>query len=94
MTDPTVALHMYMDETDSVIAESLEDAIAIWEEQTGDDYREVFDEDPMEAWAQVPDDRVLKLNDEDDDGQNRTESRTAAQWCTHYGRGYFGSTEY
>lgn len=83
-------LHMYKEECDSVIAESKEDAAVVWAEHTGCDYRGEFDEDPIECWDQIPDDRPVKLSYPEDVAA----TRTAAEWCARDGRGFWASTEY
>lgn len=85
-----MSLHMFREETDTVIAESPEDAAKVWAEQCGD-YREARDgDDPVECWGQIPDDKPVTLSYPEEVAA----TMTAAEWCAKDGRGFWGSTEY
>lgn len=89
-------LHCYTDDTDTVVAESPEDAIAAWEEYVGDKW----DLEMNGAWDLVPDDRKLKIwcdgmgtPDEPDANGAQVIERTAKEWADEQGRGWLCSTE-
>lgn len=72
---------------DFVIAESAEEAFALWLEHTGESRDTGYSADEYTAWD---DDRVFTFADED---VLRT-SKTAAEWVAEHGRGYFASRDY
>lgn len=85
-------LHMYTDSTDTVIAESPEDAVAVWAEQHGVGYT---DETgcTAEDWDRVPDGKAYTLHLVDEPGLP-SKTQTAMQWVLAEGRCHLGSTEY
>ncbi len=85
-------LLMYGDSTDKVIAESPDDAMALWAAQYGMSYTEETGCGPDE-WLSVPADKPVTLCFPDD-ANRPSETRSAAEWIASKGRCWFGSTEY
>lgn len=82
-------LHCYTDDTDTVVAASIEDARAAWKAHLGDD-REHDDTDyPFEL---VPDEQKLRIDNAFDDG--KMVEKAAGDWAASNGRGFLCSTEY
>lgn len=92
--ESVMSLHVFTDDqnVDSVVAESVQDAWAVWTEHTGITAIDV----PEMEWNQVPDDKPITLNfeDEERDGDNGKITRTASEWAQRKGRGFLGSTEF
>lgn len=101
-------LHLYTNDTDTVIAYSIDDAIVLWEESIGEDYADYEESDPFH---QVPDDALFPVWFEDDPGDVSTMegatvkpgkwlifnfklTATAEAWAKLRGRCYLCSTEY
>jgi hypothetical protein len=81
----STALHVFSDGTDTVVAASLEDALAVWTEHAGER------EDDMDPFELVPDEKPLTITDADD---GTMETKTAGQWADDNGRGFMCSTEW
>ncbi len=90
LCESLLTLQIYQDETDTVIAYSPEDAVLVWEAQTGEDY-EATTGAGSEVWTlyQYP---TLRLVHPDEDLAD--EVRTVTEWVTKEGRAWLGSTEY
>jgi hypothetical protein len=73
-------LHVWHNDCDWVVAESAEDAAAVYYETT-------MSETP-EEWEQWPDSRLLVITDK------IREEKTCAEWVKSNGRGFLCSTEY
>jgi hypothetical protein len=58
-------LHIFQNDCDWVVAESIDDAWAVWCETTGEK-REDYDDD-RHFWTQLPDDQPLRIWHEDND---------------------------
>jgi hypothetical protein len=81
---------------DTVVAASVEDAKAVWIAFTGATENSF---DP-ENWEEIPNDRVIGIWCDADGKPTEIEGdgatlvrRTAAEWATSNGRGFFCSTE-
>lgn len=85
-------LHMFREECDVVIAATAEDAVLVWQENTGEPYYHEYRSPETDEWERVPDDEQVKLCFPDEPG-NKTETRTAAEWVELEGRCFFSSTE-
>ncbi len=93
-------LHVYKEESDTVIAESAEDAKLVWAECTGEPY-----DDPEncrggehDGFDQLDDGATLCIQ-VDDIGDLKCGStgrvcKTAAQWCAQEGRGFLCSENF
>ena len=97
-------LHFYSNGTDTVIAQSLEDAIKVWEETTGTDFSDDYDEFEL---LDVGDNGKIELHFVDDPpgakdvplGGRRVYpspyvEATQEQWIKQCARCFFSSTEY
>lgn len=100
-------LGFYSNGNDTVIAESIEQAIAIWEETTGERWTDYEDEDDWQLLDKSPDELIKVLwtdefpRPEEVPTGGRIElgdyvgvCATAAQWIAHHGRGFFSSGEW
>lgn len=98
-------LHFYSNGVDTLIAESPEDAIALWESTTGESF-ENYEEGGFEL-LDLGDNGMIKLHFPDDEirpcdvprgGRRHYPSpyveATEKQWIEHSGRCFFSSTEY
>jgi hypothetical protein len=87
-------LHVFTDDDgiDTVIAESAEDAMLVWLEQTW----EPSSDHPNKKWIQRPD--MDELTVVDNDGEwgksGRGYTRTCQEWAASQGRGFLCSSEY
>lgn len=92
-------LQIWMNGCDYLIASSLEDAMLVHSESTGESLEDVAeywsDNDELKTW---PDDKpftfVYMEDDEYRGSPERREKRTAAEWVALRGRGYFACSEY
>lgn len=82
-------MHLYANEADIYVAESAEDAVKAWEEDTGDTYDVEF----YGAFGQIPDDKEITLYCEDEPDEP-SEKKTASEWASATPRGMLGTTEY
>lgn len=87
-----MSLRMYTDTTDTIIAESPEDAMAIWAELYGMQYTELTG-CTGDDWDEVPGDKPWTLSFPDEPGRP-SETRSALEWVLAEGRCHLGSTEY
>lgn len=78
-------LHIFTNDTDFVISESIVEAFRLLKQMTGMDNDEIG---PLHIWD---DDKDFTLRDEDD-GSSQTYK--AKEWCKIQGKGYFCSTEW
>ncbi len=89
----TPSLHVFVDSygIDAVIASDVEDAWAVWEEETGGM------RDPQITWEQQPDDNLFVLGYEDMNevppGEPAVEEKTCAEWATLQGRSFLGTRD-
>jgi hypothetical protein len=87
-------LHVYcFDDCEWVVAESIDDAWAVWSESIGQK-REDW---PDGAWEQEPDDKSMRIIVDDDGAisdQGERLELTCREWATREGRGYLCTTEY
>lgn len=87
-----MALKCFSDGTDTVVAESEQDAYAVWKETIGASYHDEAAEG--ERLLELPDDKVLTItNDEAPEGEEKV-SMTCAQWAEQTGRDFLCSTEF
>jgi hypothetical protein len=92
---PATVLHLFSNDTDSVIAATFEDALKVMAETLGLD-----DLDP-EAWEQVEDSSLISIHcdaegnpaEPGSDADVGVTTKTAAEWCAR-GRGFLWTTEY
>lgn len=97
-----MTLKVWTNDTDTVIAEDLADVRKIIEEMYGS-----WEEFDREDWHAYPDDRVLRIVDDEGDLRERgfatttnpltgheVVARTCAEWIASEGRGFLCSTEY
>jgi hypothetical protein len=101
-----MALHLFTDDTDTVVAENPLDAWDVWFEFMGviteerKYYMDPADGDPELRWVQVPDDVELEIWCDADGTPSEVGGdgcapvkRTARAWATEYERGFLCSTE-
>jgi hypothetical protein len=96
-----MALHVYANDCDWVVAESIDDAWSIYGEMMGSTpeqaRRDYEDDDPLEL---LPDDKVIALWMGPDGkvscpADGGAEARLpAGEWAKRCGRGFLASTEY
>lgn len=79
-------LHVFRNETDTVIATSAEDATAVVLETSG----QTENSEP-ETWEQLADDKPLTIDFSEEGLGERT--MTCAEWCKDQGRSFLASTE-
>lgn len=85
-------LKVFTNRTDTVVAEDLADMQRIIEEQ----YGATFEQEgwTLDEWSLVPDDKPITICNIHDRGRDDKETRTAAEWAVHNGRGLLCSTEW
>jgi len=83
-----MALKIWENQCDTVIAEDIADVRAVLNEQHGRE--EPFDADEWEVETDLS--RTLAIHDFD--GKGTTVSRTLAEWITTAGRGFLCTTEF
>lgn len=88
-SEPTKALGLWTNDYDTVIAYDREDAIALWAENIGED-PDFYD--PTE-WERLPDDKPVRIYEDDDTSKPPTE-KMPAEWIAQNGRGFLCSTEF
>lgn len=81
-----MALRVWTNNTETVIAESAADAQKVLEEQYGESYSEDLE------WHVRPDDRPLKIMNFA--GDDVAVTKTNAEWIASEGRGFLCTTEY
>lgn len=81
-----MALRLWDDDNDYVIAKNAEEAMILWCEHMGTSPAG-YDAVTWEAWDDA---RVFTYVHED----GREEKKTAAEWCAERGKGYFASRDY
>ena len=90
----------FTNDTDTVIADDIEDAWVVWCGHTGE-LREDYDAEDGWAWEEIPLDKELTIwcdwegipDTPDTDGVEE-KTKTVAQWIESMGRGFLCSTEY
>ena len=82
-----MTLSVWHDGDDWVIAESAEDATAIWTEYYGEPAEELH-------WKRWEDSRTLSVFDFDEDGNVQKVMRPCAEWIAKNGRGWLCSVNY
>ena len=102
-----MTLHVYTNDTDTVIAADLDDVRAIVEAQIGCTLE--AEGWSLDDWRQVPDDKPLTIVDNEGDLAKRGETiippppgldvyprvtKTCAEWVASDGRGFLCSTEF
>ena len=90
-----MALHVWTNGTDTVIAEDRNDALRVMQEHTGDPCEE-YDRDD---WRVHPDDKVLPIRYEEGEldlppGTKPVVTRTCAEWIAANKRGFLCTTEW
>ena len=79
-------MHVWTDGEEAVVAADEQDARVVMQELGGSD---VWRQDEVDV-EMVPDDRVIRIVDEDESG---SQAKTAAEWAVSNGRGYlYGPT--
>lgn len=80
---------------DFFIAESPEEADALFTDWCGSTVAYVTEGDDDYSWRAIPDDKVFKVHfEEDDHGPERHEHELPAFFCEKYGKGYLCSRNY
>lgn len=82
-------LHVFTNDAEWYVAESLEDALAAQREQTG---FTAEDQEPSE-WGQLDDDGLLSIR-VDEECAEPAVSKTCREWAAEKGRGFLCSTEF
>lgn len=85
-----MALHMWTNDHEWVIAESEDDAWAVWEAHIGEkraDYQASME------WHKCDPTKPFTFVDVDEDPPVKT-TKTRAEWIAEHGRGYFASEDY
>jgi hypothetical protein len=82
-------LHCFSDDVDTVIAASVEDADAAYDEWAGGDTGQ-----ERARWTQLPDDKPLTITVDPELNRGRRVTKTCAEWVASNGRGFLCSTEY
>ncbi len=82
-----MSLSVWTDGEDWVVAESAEDATAIWTEHYGEPAEELH-------WKRWDDVRTLSVFDFDEDGNVHKVMRPCAEWIAQNGRGWLCSVNY
>jgi len=82
-----MTLAVWTDGEDWVVAESAEDATAIWKEHYGEPAEEL-------SWKRWDDNRTLSVFDFDTDAEVRKVSRPCSGWIAQNGRGWLCSVNY
>lgn len=85
-------MKVFTNGTDTVVAEDLADVQRVVEAQ----YGATFEQEgwTLDEWEQVPDDKPITICNVDGRGHDDKETRTAAEWAAHDGRGLLCSTEW
>lgn len=85
-------MKVFTNDTDTVVAEDLADVQRVVEEQ----YGATFEQEgwTLDEWAEVPGDEPITICNVNDRGPDDKETRTAAAWAEHNGRGLLCSTEW
>ena len=82
-----MTLSVWHDGDDWVIAESAEDATAVWIEYYGEPAEEL-------RWKRWEDNRTLSMFDFGDDDEVTKIMRTCAEWIAQQGRGWLCGANY
>ena len=82
-----MSLSVWSDGEDWVVAESAEDATAIWTEHYGEPAEELY-------WKRWDDGRTLSVFDFDEDDNVHKVMRPCAEWIAQNGRGWLCSVNY
>lgn len=95
MTTPTkqpeAALVVWrLDQTDSVVARSPEDAWQVWVSTNGEDRADYAHLE----WERMPDEMELTITDDNLPRDQRKQTKTCGEWAASNGRGFLCSTEW
>ena len=82
-----MTLSVWTDGEDWIVAESPEDATAIWKEHYGEPAEELH-------WKRWEDGRTLAVFDFDENGEVAKIMRPCSEWIEGNGRGWLCSVEY
>lgn len=85
-------MKVFTNRTDTVVATDLADMQRVVEEQ----YGTTFEQEgwTLDEWEVVPDDKQITICNVEGRGHDDKETRTAAEWARHNGRGLLCSTEW
>jgi hypothetical protein len=87
-------MHVYTNDTDTVIAADLDDVRAIIEAHIGCTLE--AEGWSLDDWRMLPDDEIktIRFDDEVPPGVEPRVTKTCAEWIASEGRGFLCSTEY
>jgi hypothetical protein len=85
-------LRVFTNETDTVVARSLQDAQVVVEQH----YGATFEQEgwSLDEWSEVPGDTPITIRNVNGQGWDDKATRTASEWAMSDGRGFLCSTEW